>query len=54
MLFNTFDFWVFLIIVFSAYWLAAKRIRIQNLIVLVASYVFYGWWNWWFLFLKRS
>lgn len=51
MLFNTFDFWVFLIIVFSAYWLAAKRIRIQNLIVLVASYVFYGWWNWWFLFL---
>ena len=51
MLFNTFDFWVFLIIVFSAYWLAAKRIRIQNLIVLVASYVFYGWWTWWFLFL---
>ena len=51
MLFNTFDFWVFLIIVFSAYWLAAKRIRIQNLIVLVASYVFYGWWNWRFLFL---
>ena len=51
MLFNSFDFLVFVTLVFSAYWLAANRIRIQNLIVLVASYVFYGWWDWRFLFL---
>lgn len=51
MLFNSFDFLLFVAIVFSAYWLAAKSIRIQNLIILLSSYVFYGWWNWRFLFL---
>lgn len=50
MLFNSIDFAIFLPIVFGIYWLAGKkRIRLQNIIVLVASYVFYGWWDWRFL-----
>lgn len=51
MLFNSFEFLVFLIIVFSAYWLARQKVWLQNLIILVSSYVFYGWWNWRFMFL---
>lgn len=50
MLFNSIDFAIFLPIVFAAYWLVGKKqITIQNLILLVASYVFYGWWDWRFL-----
>ncbi len=50
MLFNSFAFAVFLPIVFTLYW-AMRRfgVRAQNVIVLVASYVFYGWWDWRFL-----
>lgn len=51
MLFNSLEFLIFLIIVFGAYWAAAKSYKIQNLLLLVASYVFYGWWDWRFLFL---
>lgn len=43
-------FLVFLGAVFSIYWLAAS-IRLQNLIILIASYVFYGFWDWRFTFL---
>lgn len=50
MLFNSIDFAIFLPIVFAVYWLVGKKqITIQNLILLVASYVFYGWWDWRFL-----
>lgn len=50
MLFNSIDFAIFLPIVFAAYWLVGKKqITIQNLVILVASYVFYGWWDWRFL-----
>lgn len=50
MLFNSIDFAVFLPIVFALYWLIPKhRIRLQNVLLLVASYVFYGWWDWRFL-----
>ncbi|SEK53339.1 D-alanyl-lipoteichoic acid acyltransferase DltB, MBOAT superfamily [Aquimarina amphilecti] len=50
MYFNSFDFLIFLPIVFVAYWLFEKRkIRFQNVILLIASYVFYGWWDWRFL-----
>lgn len=50
MLFNSIDFAIFLPIIFAAYWLVGKKqITIQNLILLVASYVFYGWWDWRFL-----
>ncbi len=50
MQFNSLDFAVFLPLIFSIYWLIpAKRIRLQNVLLLVASYVFYGWWDWRFL-----
>lgn len=50
MLFNSIDFAIFLPIVFAAYWLVGKKqITLQNLVILVASYVFYGWWDWRFL-----
>ena len=50
MLFNSLEFAVFLPIVFLLYWFVFNRnVKWQNLFVLVASYVFYGWWDWRFL-----
>lgn len=50
MLFNSFSFLVFLPVVFILYWLNMPgRQRWQNGVLLVASYVFYGWWDWRFL-----
>jgi D-alanyl-lipoteichoic acid acyltransferase DltB (MBOAT superfamily) len=47
MLFNSFEFAVFLPLVFILYWkFLHKR---QNHLLLVASYIFYGWWDWRFL-----
>jgi alginate O-acetyltransferase complex protein AlgI len=52
MYFNSLDFAVFLPIVFLLYWyLLNKNLKLQNLLVVIASYVFYGWWEWKFLFL---
>jgi alginate O-acetyltransferase complex protein AlgI len=52
MLFNSIAFLIFLPIVFAAYWLIVPgRKQWQNSILLAASYVFYGWWDWRFLFL---
>ena len=52
MLFNSIEFAVFLPIVFLLYWFVfGKSVKWQNLFVVVASYVFYGWWDWRFLFL---
>ena len=51
MLFNSFTFMIFLPVVFLLYWFVFKRLRWQNLLILVASYMFYGWWDWRFLFL---
>lgn len=51
MLFNSFTFMIFLPVVFLLYWFVFKRLKWQNLLVLVASYVFYGWWDWRFLIL---
>ncbi len=52
MIFNSIDFLVFLPIVFILYWFVFKKnLRLQNLFVVAASYFFYGWWNWRFLFL---
>ena len=42
---------IFLPVVFLLYWFVFRRLRWQNLLVLVASYVFYGWWDWRFLIL---
>ncbi len=44
MLFNTPEFAVFLAVVFCVY--HCLRTRAQNVLLLVASYVFYGWWDW--------
>jgi alginate O-acetyltransferase complex protein AlgI len=50
MYFNSIDFAVFLPIVFILYWfIFSGRLRNQNLLILVASYVFYGWWDYRFL-----
>lgn len=50
MLFNSLDFAVFLPVVFILYWFVVnKNLRDQNILVILASYVFYGWWDWRFL-----
>ena len=51
MLFNSFEFLVFLPIVFLLYWLVFKWRQTQNVFIVVASYVFYGWWAYRFLLL---
>lgn len=51
MLFNSVQFAVFLPIVFALYWLLSHNLRRQNLLLLFASYVFYGSWDYRFLFL---
>ncbi len=50
MLFNSIDFAIFLPIVFVLYWFVInKNLKWQNTFIVVASYVFYGWWDWRFL-----
>lgn len=50
MLFNSIDFAIFLPVVFVLYWFVLnKDLRQQNVLLVVASYVFYGWWDWRFL-----
>ena len=51
MLFNSFEFLIFLPVVFLLYWFIFRNRRWQNLLIVVASYIFYGWWDWRFLFL---
>lgn len=52
MQFNSLDFAIFLPIVFLLYWFVFNRhVRWQNLFVVAASYMFYGMWDWRFLFL---
>ena len=50
MLFNSPEFLLFFPIVFGLYWFVVQRnLKAQNALLLVASYVFYGWWDWRFL-----
>ena len=59
MLFNSIQFVIFLPIVFLLYWFvfdclmskSKHQLQLQNAFVVVASYVFYGWWDWRFLVL---
>lgn len=52
MLFNSVEFTLFLVVVFTLYWFVVnKNVKLQNTFVLAASYFFYGWWDWRFLFL---
>ena len=50
MLFNSIDFAIFLPIVFLLYWFVSdKNLKLQNLLVVLASFLFYGWWDFRFL-----
>ena len=50
MLFNSIDFAIFLPIVFFLYWFVLnKNLKSQNFLIVIASYTFYGWWDWRFL-----
>ncbi|HRZ98942.1 MAG TPA: MBOAT family O-acyltransferase, partial [Paludibacter sp.] len=50
MLFNSFDFAVFLPVVYLLYWFVFnKTITLRNFFLLAASYVFYGFWDWRFV-----
>ena len=50
MLFNSIDFAIFLPIVFILYWFVTnKNLKLQNFLIVSASYLFYGWWDWRFL-----
>ena len=52
MLFNSLNFFIFLILVFFLYWFVTnKSLKLQNLLLLVSSYYFYACWDWRFLFL---
>ena len=59
MLFNSFEYLLFLPIVFLLYWFVfdyalrkcKHQLLLQNLFVVVVSYIFYGWWDWRFLIL---
>ena len=50
MFFNSIDFAIFLPIVFILYWfVTAKHLKLQNLLLVGASYFFYAFWDWRFL-----
>jgi alginate O-acetyltransferase complex protein AlgI len=50
MLFNSIEFLLFLPLVYLLYWFVTnKNLKTQNLLIVVASYIFYGWWDWRFL-----
>lgn len=50
MQFNSIDFAVYLPLVFILYWFVFNRnLRFQNSLIILASYVFYGWWDWRYL-----
>lgn len=51
MLFNSLEYLFFLPIIFAIYWLLRNQLKLQNAFVVLASYVFYGWWDWRFLIL---
>ena len=50
MLFNSIEFTIFLPVIFVLYWFVTnKNLKLQNLLLLSASYFFYAWWDWRFL-----
>ena len=51
MLFNSLDFAIFLPLVFTIFWILNGQLKAQNFFLLIASYIFYGWWDWRFLLL---
>lgn len=51
MVFNSFEFGVFFLTVYSLYLLFQRSLPLQNRMLLIASLFFYGWWDWRFLML---
>src|SRR6476620_3197403 len=51
MLFPTATFAIFFMIVLPLSWLAMPKVHRWRPFILVASYLFYGWWDWRFIFL---
>ncbi|HRX87557.1 MAG TPA: MBOAT family protein, partial [Phycisphaerae bacterium] len=49
MLFNSFQFAAFFVAIYALYCLTLRRVRVQNVLLLIASYFFYGCWDWRFL-----
>jgi D-alanyl-lipoteichoic acid acyltransferase DltB (MBOAT superfamily) len=49
MVFNSLAFGVFFLVVYGLYLAVHPRVRPQNVLLLAASYFFYGWWDWRFL-----
>ena len=50
MLFNSIEFLIFLSLLFVLYWFVFNNsLKLQNLLILVSSYIFYGWWDYRFL-----
>jgi D-alanyl-lipoteichoic acid acyltransferase DltB (MBOAT superfamily) len=54
MLFPTIDFAIFFAVAFTANWLLNPYPRLWKLAMLAASYVFYSWWDWRFVFLLAA
>src|SRR6266478_10254438 len=51
MLFHTWVFFVFFLIVYPVFLLVKKHNGLMNLWLMIASYTFYGWWNPYYLLL---
>ena len=50
MLFNSIEFLLFLPAIFLLFWfVCSKSVKLQNILLIAASYLFYGWWDWRFL-----
>jgi len=54
LLFPTIDFAIFFVVVFTASWVLRPWPRAWRIMILAASYVFYGWWNWHFTLLLAA
>lgn len=53
MTFTTPTFLLFLVVVFTVYWMTPRR-GLQNVLLVAASYVFYGWWDWRFCIMMAA
>lgn len=49
MQFTSIAFFLFFTAVFGLYWVCKKNLQLQNILLLISSYIFYGFWDWRFL-----
>ena len=53
--FNSFTFIIFFAVFFTVYWaISGRKYKSQNIALLGSSFLFYGWWDWRFLFLLSA